>query len=171
MAPFIPKLADQTAPLRALTKKGVPFEWNSSLQVFKNVKASICKDIALSHILWRHQTNHHPGRHIKLSKIGIGAALLQDRRPIALTETKQRYANIECELLAVVFSFECFHTCIQLRKTLCGWDWPQTPGGEPQEEPCQHPPPPPTSTVDVAASTALWCQHQIPSCQRDGTRG
>ena len=34
MAPFISKLADQTAPLRALTKKDVPFEWNSSLQKF-----------------------------------------------------------------------------------------------------------------------------------------
>lgn len=50
MAPFIPKLTDQTAPLRALTKKGVPFKWNSSLQkIFDNIKASICKDIALSY--------------------------------------------------------------------------------------------------------------------------
>ena len=48
MAPFIPKLADQTAPLRALTKKDVPFQWNISLQkIFENFKASICKDIAL----------------------------------------------------------------------------------------------------------------------------
>ena len=48
MAPFIPRFADQTAPLRALTKKDVPFEWNSSLQkIFENFKASVCKDIAL----------------------------------------------------------------------------------------------------------------------------
>ena len=114
MAPFISKLADQTAPLRALTKKDVPFEWNSSLQkVFENVKASICKDIALTYFDVTKPTTIQ----VDTSKIGIGAALLQDGRPIAfaskaLTETEQRYANIERELLAVVFSCECFHTYI-----------------------------------------------------------
>ena len=114
MAPFISKLADQTAPLRALTKKDVPFEWNSSLQkVFKNVKASICKDIALTYFDVTKPTTIQ----VDASKIGIGAALLQDGRPIAfaskaLTETEQRYANIERELLAVVFGCERFHTYV-----------------------------------------------------------
>ena len=80
MAPFISKLADQTAPLRALTKKDVPFEWNSSLQkVFENVKASICKDIALTYFDVTKPTTIQ----VDASKIGIGAALLQDGRPIA----------------------------------------------------------------------------------------
>ena len=114
MAPFIPKLADQTAPLRALTKKDVPFEWNSSLQkVFENIKASICKDIALTYFDVTKPTTIQ----VDASKIGIGAALLQDGRPIAfaskaLTETEQWYANIERELLAVVFGCERFHTYI-----------------------------------------------------------
>ena len=114
MAPFISKLADQTAPLRALTKKDVPFEWNSSLQkVFENVKASICKDIALTYFDVTKPTTIQ----VDASKIGIGAALLQDGRPIAfaskaLTETEQRYANIERELLAVVFGCERFHTYV-----------------------------------------------------------
>ena len=114
MAPFISKLADQTAPLRALTKKDVPFEWNSSLQkVFQNVKASICKDIALTYFDVTKPTTTQ----VDASKIGIGAALLQDGRPIAfaskaLTDTEQRHASIERELLAVVFGCERFHTYV-----------------------------------------------------------
>ena len=114
MAPFISKLADQTAPLRALTKKDVPFEWNSSLQkVFENVKASICKDIALTYFDVTKPTTTQ----VDASKIGIGAALLQDGRPIAfaskaLTDTEQRHASIERELLAVVFGCERFHTYV-----------------------------------------------------------
>ena len=114
MAPFIPKPADQTAPLRALTKKDVPFEWNSSLQkVFENVKTSICKDIALTYSDVTKATTIQ----VDASKIGTGAALLQDGRLIAfaskaLTETEQQYANIECKLLAVIFGCERLHTYI-----------------------------------------------------------
>ena len=48
---------------------------------------------------------------------GLGAALLQNEKPIefaskALTDTEQRYANIERELLAVVFGCTRFHTYI-----------------------------------------------------------
>ena len=91
-SPFIPNLADQTAPLRALTKKGVPFEWNSSLQkVFDNVKAFICKDIILSYFDVTTTTTIQADT----SKAGIGAAPLQDERPLAFasktpTETEQR---------------------------------------------------------------------------------
>ena len=47
----------------------------------------------------------------------LGAALLQEERPVAfaskaLTPTEQRYANIECELLACVFGAEHFHTYV-----------------------------------------------------------
>ncbi|KAK7088654.1 hypothetical protein V1264_022553 [Littorina saxatilis] len=114
MSPFIPKLSDKTAPLRALTKKGVSFEWNSSLQkVFDDLKASICKDTALSFFDVSKKTTIQ----VDASKIGVGAALLQDGKPIAfaskaLTDTEQRYANIERELLAVVFGCTRFHTYI-----------------------------------------------------------
>ena len=45
------------------------------------------------------------------SKQGLGAVLLQNGRPViyvsrTLTETEQRYSNIERELLAVVFALE-----------------------------------------------------------------
>ena len=46
---------------------------------------------------------------------GLGATLLQEGKPIAfaskaLTNTESRYANIERELLAVVYGYERFHT-------------------------------------------------------------
>ena len=49
------------------------------------------------------------------STTGLGATLLQDQKPIAfasktLTDTESRYANIERELLAVVYGCERFHT-------------------------------------------------------------
>ena len=45
------------------------------------------------------------------SKDGLGATLLQDDQPIAFTsksfsDAEKRYANIECELLAVIFAWE-----------------------------------------------------------------
>ncbi|KAK3739351.1 hypothetical protein RRG08_041671 [Elysia crispata] len=54
---------------------------------------------------------------VDISMTGIGAALIQDGKPIAfasksMTDTESRYANIERELLAVVFALERFHTYI-----------------------------------------------------------
>ena len=54
---------------------------------------------------------------VDASSRGLGEALIQEGKPIAfasksLTETEQRYANIERELLAVVFGCEGFRTYI-----------------------------------------------------------
>lgn len=114
MCPFIPNLADQTAPLRALTKAGAKFEWNSSLQTeYDNIKALIRKGPALSYFDVTKETTIQ----VDASKIGLGAALIQDGKPVAfaskaLTDTERRYANIEREPLAVVFGCERFHTYV-----------------------------------------------------------
>ena len=49
------------------------------------------------------------------SQDGLGAALLQEGKPIAfasksVTDTERRYANIEREMLSIVFACERFHT-------------------------------------------------------------
>ena len=55
------------------------------------------------------------------SSTGLGTVLLQEGQPVAyvsrsLSETEQRYAQIEKELLAVVFSFEKFDQYLYGRK-------------------------------------------------------
>ena len=111
---FIPRLADHTAPLRAKTKKDSKFDRNDSLQqAFETVKSMICEDVSLSHF----DVTKPTVVQVDVSKIAIGAALTQDGKPIAfaskaLTDTEQRYANIEWELLAVVFGCERFHTYV-----------------------------------------------------------
>lgn len=54
---------------------------------------------------------------VDASMKGVGAALTQEGRPIAfasksLTDTEHRYANIEREMLAVVYACEKFHTFV-----------------------------------------------------------
>lgn len=111
MSPFIPRLASLTAPLRELMKKDVEYRWTESHQkVFETIKDIICKDITLAYF--------DPKKPVVLevdaSTRGVGAALIQEGRPIAfasksLTDTEQRYANIEREMLAVVYACEKFH--------------------------------------------------------------
>ena len=108
---FSPKLADFTAPLRALCKKGVVFAWESSQQdTFEAIKKEITREPVLAYF-------DKPKASVvqsDASKKGLGAVLLQDGKPViyasrSLTETEQRYSNIERELLSVVFALERFH--------------------------------------------------------------
>ena len=54
---------------------------------------------------------------VDASKIGLGATILQDDKPVAyaskaLTDTERQWANIEREAYALVFGCECF--CIYI---------------------------------------------------------
>ena len=60
-------------------------------------------------------------------KKGLGACILQEGKPIAfasksLTDTETRYANIERELLAIVFGCEKFHMYIYGRSFIVKTD-------------------------------------------------
>ena len=49
------------------------------------------------------------------SKMGLGAALLQEGQPIAyasksLSDAETRYGNMECEMLSIVYACESFRT-------------------------------------------------------------
>ena len=107
---FSSKLADLTAPLRALCKKGVVFAWESSQQdAFEAIK----KEITRAPVLAYFDKSKTSVVQSDASKKGLGAVLLQDGKPVyasrSLTETEQRYLNIERELLSVVFALERFH--------------------------------------------------------------
>ena len=114
LPPFIPSLSTFTTPLRELLWKDSEFTWNDSYQeAFDAVKQMVCKDTTL-----RYFDSRKPiVIQVDASQKGLGAALLQDGRPIAftskaLTPMEQRYANIEREMLACVFGAEQFHTYV-----------------------------------------------------------
>ena len=112
MSPFLPKLSQQTAPLRDLLKKEAEFEWTPSHDaVFEDTKALICRHVTFSY--FRPEVDSVV--QVDASSRGLGAVLLQNGKPIAfasktLSDCQQRYANIEREMLAVVFGCERFHT-------------------------------------------------------------
>ena len=113
LSPFICGLSTLTAPLQELLKKDADFTWNASYEAtFEWVKQAIVSDTTLRYF------NPSPPVTIQVdaSQVGLGAALLQNK-PIAfaskaLTDVECRYANIEREMLAVVFGAEQFHTYI-----------------------------------------------------------
>lgn len=117
MAPFIPNLSEKSYVLRELTKKDSEWCWRAEQEkVFCNLKDELCKTVTLNYFDTRKRTKVQ----VDASGRGLGAALIQldDRgnesviafASKALTPTEQRYANIERELLAVVFGIERFHT-------------------------------------------------------------
>ena len=122
---FIAGLSDLRKPLQNLVGVDIPFTWTEThTQAFNRLKSKISND-CLIHF---YDTKKPVFIECDSSGVGIGAVLLQpdsDRvesdkngipcnlRPVAyasksLTEAECRYANIEHELLAVLFSVEHF---------------------------------------------------------------
>ena len=114
LSPFIPRLSDHTADLRALLKKDAEFVWTAShQQAYDKVKDLVCEETTLAFF----DANKETVIQVDASSRGLGAVLIQDSKPVALASkslsgTEQRYANIERELLAIVFGCECFHTYV-----------------------------------------------------------
>ena len=118
MGTFIPNLSHHTEPLRAMLKKDNMFYWEEQQTLsFQQIKALIAK------------ANNTPLRYYDrtlpvtvqadASLRGLGACLIQkhngEDQPIAfasksLTDAETRYANIERELLVIIFVCQCFST-------------------------------------------------------------
>ena len=111
LSKFLPQLADVMEPLRRLTRKDTEWTWSEEQdKAFSEVKRLVWQAPVLSY--------YQPDRPLSIqcdaSQKGLGAALLQDGRPIAyasrpLSDTEQRYAQIEKEMLAIVFALEKFN--------------------------------------------------------------
>jgi transposase InsO family protein len=111
LAKFIPNMSEITAAIRMLLKKEVMFEWTHSQEkAMERIKAILSTSPVLAFF--------DPSKPITIScdasKSGLGAVCIQDGKPVAfasraMTDTETRYAQIEKELLAVVFAFERFH--------------------------------------------------------------
>ena len=114
LSPFIPGLFTLTAPLCELLKKDTDLIWNYTYDAtFQWVKEAVISDTTLRYF----DPSLPVTIQVDASQVGLGAALLQNSKPIAfaskaLTQTECQYANIEREMLAAVFGAERFHTYI-----------------------------------------------------------
>lgn len=93
---FIPNFSEIAAPLRQLTHKDTAWCWFRPSQVLSYY--DVRKPVTLT---------------CDASCYGLGTACLQEERPVAyasrtLTDAETRYAQIEKELLAVVFAYTKF---------------------------------------------------------------
>lgn len=111
LAKFLPRLSAAMEPIRQLTRKDVHWNWSRTQdQAFAEVKRLVTEAPLLSF--------YDPESELVIqcdaSEKGLGAALLQHGKPVAfasraLTDVETRYAQIEKEMLAIVFSLQKFH--------------------------------------------------------------
>ena len=107
---YIPNMSTITHPLRELLGKHTPFHWNST---HNHAIAQIKQVLTHSPVLGYYDVNKPVTLLADASQHGLGAAILQEGQPIAyasrsLTPAQFNYAQIEKELLAIVFGCERF---------------------------------------------------------------
>ena len=108
---FLPNLSETTSTLRDLLKSDTLFQWDEQVhgKAFNAIKKILSESPVPSFF--------DPAKETLLqcdaSQNGLEACLLQDGHPVvyaskALTQTECNYAQIEKEMLAVVFGLERF---------------------------------------------------------------
>lgn len=108
---YIPNLSTLSTPLRHLTKNNSDWQW------FPEHEKSFCdlkNKLVTAPALAIFDSSKTVTLQVDASKDGLGACLLQNGKPVgfasrSLTDAETRYAQIEKELLAIVFGFERFH--------------------------------------------------------------
>lgn len=111
---FIPNLAELSKPLRDLIKKDCIFSWTKSHEdCLEKIKWFIRESPYLSAFDDKKQIKIQ----CDASQFGLGACLMQDGKPIAfssrsLNDAEQRYAQIEKEMLSIVFGCKKFHNYV-----------------------------------------------------------
>ena len=115
IAPHIPNMSTITAPLRSLLKSDVHFSWGPEAAAMTKVKQMLSTVPVLSYF----DPSTRSTIQADASQHGLGACLLQRGKPIAYTYTSRtllpaecNYAQIEKELLAIVFACQKFHQYI-----------------------------------------------------------
>jgi hypothetical protein len=110
LSKFVPNFSSVTQPLRPLLKDDVTWAWSPMHEAaFHNLKQLVASAPVLRYF--------DPSLPVVIqtdaSSKGLGSCLLQDGHPIAfasraLTDAETRYAQIEKELLAILFACEKF---------------------------------------------------------------
>ena len=114
LASHIPNMSATTTPLRDLLKNDVHFRWNSQHEA---ALTKIKEVISSAPVLCYFDPSKTSTIQADASKHGLGTCLLQQGKPIAyasqsLTSSESNYAQIEKELLAIVFACDEFHQFI-----------------------------------------------------------
>jgi len=111
LANFLPKLSEVMELIRHLTRKDTPWHWSTEQdKPFKTVQ----KLVTEAPVLCYYNPKNKLTIQCDASQGGLGAVIMRNGRPIeyasrALMDTETRYAQIEKEMLAIVFSFGCFN--------------------------------------------------------------
>ena len=111
LAKFLPKLSDMMRPLRELTHIGIKWSWST---VHDNAFASVKQMITNAPVLRYYSQDEELTLQCDSSEYGLGASMLQDGQPVAfasrgLIDSETRWAQIEKELLSIVFGLERFN--------------------------------------------------------------
>ncbi|GFT55427.1 retrovirus-related Pol polyprotein from transposon 297 [Trichonephila clavipes] len=120
LSKFIPNVSKATAPLREIIHENVEFNWGKEQELsFVNIKELLAK----APILKVFSVNDEVVIQCDSSKDGKGSCLIQKGQPVSfvshsLTNSEKNYAQIEEELLGIVFSFEEYHNFVYGRKFL-----------------------------------------------------
>jgi hypothetical protein len=111
LSSFIPNKSSIIAPLRSLLKDDVPWHWEAEHEeAINKIKTILSSQPSLRF--------YDPKLPVTIqadsSSTGLGACLMQNAQPVAyasrsLTDCEVRYAQIEKELLAILFAAEKFH--------------------------------------------------------------
>ncbi len=111
LAKFIPNLSKRSTALRNLTQNNVAFEWN---EIHEREFRDLLEVVTSDPVLAIYDKNKPVVVQTDASKDGLGCVLTQGGQPVAyasrtLSKNEQKWAQIEKELLAIVFACERFH--------------------------------------------------------------
>ena len=119
LSKFIPNLSQVDASIRRLLKADVEFTWEHEQETSFTKLKHLC---STPPVLAYYDVNKPVEIECDASKDGLGAVLIKKDHIIAyasrsLTETEKRYAQIEKEMLSIVYSAGKFHRYIFGKET------------------------------------------------------
>ncbi|XP_039755212.1 uncharacterized protein K02A2.6-like [Pararge aegeria] len=120
LSKFIPNYSNYTVQLTQLLKKESTWYWDN---IHDRAISKLKELVSSAPVLALYDVTRPVVLSVDASSVALGAVLMQDGRPVeyasrTLTDTQTRYAQIEKELLAIVYACEKYHQYI-FGKKIC----------------------------------------------------